>query len=95
MRAQRFIDPVTVDTDEGVRCRVVRDTLHAAEILLRRWPQAERGLEHRIAVSACLDAMNGRKAPATARRAFIAAAKHARIFVQNASRSGAHRASNV
>ena len=82
MLAQWFSDPVTVDTDKGARCRVVRDTLHAAEILLRRWPVASRGWEHRIAVSACVDAMSGRHDVGVARRAFVAAAKRARIFVQ-------------
>jgi hypothetical protein len=83
MLAQWFTDPVTVDTDKGARCRVVRDTLHAAEILLRRWPLASRGREHGAAVGACLDAMNGRQDVGIARRAFVAAAKKARIFVQS------------
>ena len=95
MRTKWFVDPVTVDTDEGARCRVVRDTLHAAEILLRRWPQSKRGREHRIAVIACLDAMSGRNAAATARQAFVAAAKHARIFVQGGPRSSVYLGSHV
>lgn len=82
MNAQQFVDPVTVDTDQGRRCRVVRDTLHAAEILLRRWPEVTRGREYQIAVRACLDVMRGRQAAATARRAFVLAAKKAGIFVQ-------------
>jgi hypothetical protein len=94
MHTQWFADPVTVDTD-GARRRVVRDTLHAAEILLRRWPRIKRGRKHQIAVSACLDAMNGRDSAATARQAFVAAAKQARIFVQGGTPGSIYPAPHV
>ena len=86
MRNEDFDIPVTVTTDGVDRQRVVSDTVHAAEILLRRWPDDSRGQKYRAALKACMDVMEGRKQVASARRAFVVAARQAHILVK----TGAH-----
>ena len=43
MRNETFDIPVTVETDLSGHEHVVTDTIQAAEILLRRWPDDGRG----------------------------------------------------
>ena len=87
MRNENFDIPVTVETDAAGRERVVTDTIQAAEILLRRWPDDGRGQKYKAALRACMDAMEQRRAVASARKAFVAAAKDAHIFVRAGSRA--------
>jgi hypothetical protein len=87
MRNENFDIPVTVETDAAGRERVVTDTIQAAEILLRRWPDDGRGQKYKAALRACMDAMEQRSAVASARKAFVAAAKDAHIFVRAGSRA--------
>jgi len=87
MRNENFDIPVTVETDAPGRERVVTDTIQAAEILLRRWPDDGRGQKYKAALRACMDAMEQRRAVASARKAFVAAAKDAHIFVRAGSRA--------
>ena len=68
MRNENFDIPVTVETDAAGRERVVTDTIQAAEILLRRWPDDGRGQKYKAALRACMDAMEQRRAVASARR---------------------------
>ena len=86
MRNEDFDITVTVTTDGAAGQHVVSDTVHAAEILLRRWPDDMRGQKYRAALKACMDVMEGRKQVASARRAFINAARQAHILV----RTGVH-----
>jgi hypothetical protein len=92
MRNENFDIPITVETVESpevdavARERVVTDTIQAAEILLRRWPDDGRGQKYRAALRACMDAMEQRRAVASARKAFVAAAKDAHIFVRTGGR---------
>jgi Protein of unknown function (DUF982) len=89
MRNENFDIPITVETpeiDAAARERVVTDTIQAAEILLRRWPDDGRGQKYRAALRACMDAMEQRRAVASARKAFVEAAKDAHIFVRAGAR---------
>jgi len=90
MRNENFDIPVTVETGDtdapAARERVVTDTIQAAEILLRRWPDDGRGQKYRAALRACMDAMEQRRAVASARKAFVEAAKDAHIFVRAGAR---------
>jgi Protein of unknown function (DUF982) len=87
MRNENFDIPVTVETDAADRERVVTDTIQAAEILLRRWPDDGRGQKYKAALRACMDAMEQRRAVASARKAFVEAAKDAHIFVRAGKRA--------
>jgi hypothetical protein len=90
MRNENFDIAITVETSEpdtAVRERVVTDTIQAAEILLRRWPDDGRGQEYKAALRACMDVMEQRRAVAGARKAFMAAAKAAHIFVRAGERA--------
>ena len=87
MRNENFDIPVTIETEAADRERVVTDTIQAAEILLRRWPDDGRGQKYKAALRACMDAMEQRRAVASARKAFVAAAKDAHIFVRAGSRA--------
>lgn len=80
MRNQRFDVPVTISEQAGC-LRIITDTIQAAEVLLRRWPVAERrDHAYLTAVQTCLDVMEGRKESRAAREAFVRAAKSADIF---------------
>ena len=81
MRNEHFDVPVTVESGRRGQ-RVVTDTVQAAELLIERWPKNERGAKYREALRACMDVMEQRKAVASARKAFIAAAKEAHVFVR-------------
>jgi hypothetical protein len=81
MRNEHFDIPVTVESGRRGR-RVVTDTVQAAGLLLDRWPESERGPKYRAALRACMDVMEQRRAVASARKAFVAAAKAAHVFVR-------------
>ena len=89
MRNETFDIPVTVETDLSGHEHVVTDTIQAAEILLGRWPDDGRGEKYKVALRACMDVMEQRRAVASARKAFVAAAKDAHIFVRAGSRARA------
>lgn len=82
MRNEYFDVPVTIQGDGPGSSRVVTDAVKAAETLLERWPDAERGPAYRAALKACMDVMEGRKQVASARCAFVKAAKSAHMFVR-------------
>jgi hypothetical protein len=79
MRNEHFDVAVTVETD---RQQTVTDTVQAAEVLLDGWPQDRRGPKYRAALRICMDVMEQRRTVAGARKAFIAAAKEAHLFVR-------------
>lgn len=79
MQDQPFDVSVTV---KAGRTRVVRSALQAAFLLVQKWPDQNRGPKYRSALMACMDAMEGRRAAASARRAFTGAAKEAELFVR-------------
>jgi hypothetical protein len=81
MRDQNFA-PLAVETEKIGQYRIVPTLTEAADMLLDRWPE-EKGAKHGRALSAILDAMGGRKPAVTARKAFVAAAKEAGLFVRD------------
>lgn len=85
MRIEHFDVPVTIESTDVGRRRVVTDTLQAAEMLLRRWPEDSQDATHHAALRACLDVMEGRRQVASARRAFVVAAKQAHMLVRTAN----------
>jgi hypothetical protein len=83
MRDEPFDISVTV---KAGRSRVVRSAVQAAFLLVQKWPDRSRGPKYRSALMACMDAMEGRKPAASARRAFTGAAKEADLFVREGKR---------
>jgi hypothetical protein len=74
----RFERAVVIQLDRNGSERVVFDVNDAATILLR---DLERQTEKRkLAMDACLQVLRGEAHPATARRAFVAAALEAKIL---------------
>ena len=80
MPNEHFDMAVAVDTDHAGHPQIIADTMHAAEILLRRWPSDRRGVDYRAAVEACLNTLEGRAGGRSARRAFARAARSAGIL---------------
>jgi hypothetical protein len=74
-------EPITVDTHQLGRMRVVTSAREVAEMLAHNW-HWERGHAYRLAVQACMDQMEGKADPATVRGRFAAAAKKAGIFAR-------------
>lgn len=81
MRDDPFDVPVTVETAQNGRFLTVTRTAQAADLLLHKWP-GKRGPRHRAALQALLDVAEQRKAVASARKAFSAAAREAHVFVR-------------
>jgi hypothetical protein len=80
MRDEQFDVPVTIESEgSGL---TVTGTVQAASLLVDGWPDEERGPKYRSALKAIMDAMEQRRAVGTARRAFTAAAREARVFVR-------------
>jgi hypothetical protein len=77
----KFHKPVIVQPGRIDRERVVVSVKDAATVLLRDWPRASHKREK--AMLACLDVIKGMKPPSHARRAFISAAKDARILLND------------
>lgn len=82
MENNRFETPVTVKAATPGPDSLVRTAREATEYLLKAWP-GKRGPKHREALQACHDALNGDKPAMVARRAFIAAAREASVFVSD------------
>lgn len=81
-RHRLFHRPVTVQTGRLDRERVVTSTRDAAAILLKDWPLADSAKRAR-AMEACLSVIRGEKPPSVARRAFVAAAREAKVLVRD------------
>ncbi|MCB1467008.1 MAG: DUF982 domain-containing protein [Rhizobiaceae bacterium] len=86
MEKNRFETPVTVKSavpGENVMLQTARE---ANDYLLNSWT-GKRGPKHREALQACSDVIAGSKPAMTARRAFIAAAREASVFVSDKAAS--------
>jgi uncharacterized protein DUF982 len=81
MRDEQFDIPIIIEGDRTGRLLTVTGTVQAASLLVDKWPPAKRGPKYRSALKAMMDAMEQRRAVGTARRAFTAVAKEARLFV--------------
>lgn len=81
-RHRLFHRPVVVQTGRLDRERVVASTRDAAAVLLKDWPLAESSKRTR-AMEACLSVIRGEKPPSVARRAFVAAAREAKVLVRD------------
>jgi hypothetical protein len=90
MRNELFDVTVTVGSERQGEARVVADTVQAAELLLENWPEDHRGPKYRAALRACMDVMEQRKTVASARKAFIAAAREARLLVRKGASDSKH-----
>jgi hypothetical protein len=90
MRNENFDVTVTVGNERQGNARVVTDTVQAAELLLEDWPADRRGPKYRAALRACMDVMEQRKGVASARKAFIAAAREARLLVRKGGGDSKH-----
>lgn len=80
MVSTRFQKAVVIQPGRIDRDRVVTSATDAARVLLEDWPQAD-GEKRSEAMQACLDAINGTRPAREARKAFVAAAKDARIYI--------------
>lgn len=76
---------ITIEPRLG-RFREAATVAQAALLLIREWPE-ERGEKHRLALQACLQVLQGEKPPSFARRAFVAAARQARILASDDANS--------
>lgn len=77
----RFEAPVTVKVDPAGTVQI-RTPREASDFLLHNW-HGKRSPKHRAALQACSDAISGGKPAMAARRAFVAAAREANIFVKD------------
>jgi hypothetical protein len=81
-RHRLFHRPVTVQTGRLDRERVVASTRDAAAVLLKDWPLAD-SVKRTRAMAACLSVIRGEKPPHVARRAFVTAAREAKVLVED------------
>jgi hypothetical protein len=81
-RHRAFHRPVTVQTGRIDRERLVLSTRDAAEVLLRDWPLPESRKRAR-AMELCLSVIRGERAPNIARRAFVDAAREAKVLLKD------------
>lgn len=81
MDTGRWEDPVTFETMRLGEYRVVASAAEAAHILTNPWPAAT-GRVWRRARETCVQVLEGKKAPAAARKAFLKAAEEAGVFVR-------------
>ncbi len=80
-RHRAFHKPVTVQTGRIDRERIVLTTRDAAEVLLRDWPIESR--KRARAMELCLSVIRGEKPPHVARRAFVEAAREAKVLLED------------
>ncbi len=78
----RFETPVTVKGDAAGTSLLLRSAKEASAFLLNNWP-GKKSPKHRAALQACSDAISGEKPAMAARRAFVAAAREAGIFIND------------
>ncbi|PRD44234.1 DUF982 domain-containing protein [Phyllobacterium phragmitis] len=83
MDDKRFPVPVVIRISE-TRSRVVASAWEAVECLKTYWPR-DHGRTYRHALQTCLDALDGLKPVAKARRAFVHAAEEAGFILRSAS----------
>jgi hypothetical protein len=74
-------EPVTFETSKLGQYRTIASASEAAHALTGSWP-IEDGKALRKACETCLAVLEGKEAPDAARKAFLRAAKEARVFVR-------------
>ena len=82
MKHVPFDTPVTVRGDAAGALLTLRNAGDASDFLLNKWP-GKRTDKHRAALQACADVQGTGKPPIAARRAFVAAAREAGVFVDS------------
>lgn len=82
MKNDQFEIPITVRSGTAGTNVALNSAREATDFLLNTWP-GKRTPKHRAALQACHDAMSGDKAVIAARRALIAAAREADVFVSD------------
>lgn len=82
MQNDRFEIPVTVRSGAADTNLALNSAREASDFLLSNWT-GKRTPKHRAALQACHDAIAGEKPVMNARRAFIAAAREADVFVSD------------
>lgn len=80
MEKYQFDTPITVKVDEVGGLLTLRTARDTSDFLLNRWP-GKRTEKHRAALQACSDVQNAGKPAMGARRAFVAAAREAGVYV--------------
>jgi len=86
MEKDQFDTPIAVKVDATGALLTLLTARDTSDFLLNRWP-GKRTEKHRAALQACLDVQRGNKPPIGARRAFIAAAREAGVFADQATRA--------
>lgn len=81
----KFFPVPVVITIGNARSRAVASAWEAVECLKTYWRNREQGRSYRQALQTCLDALDGLKPVAKARRAFHHAAQDAGLILQPAS----------
>ncbi|MBS3651253.1 DUF982 domain-containing protein [Pseudaminobacter sp. 19-2017] len=79
MKTKRFHRPVIIQLGRIDRDRVVTSVDDAGRILLSDWQHEDE--ERQRAMSACLAVIKGEQPASFARRAFVEAAKSARVLL--------------
>ncbi|RIK85489.1 MAG: DUF982 domain-containing protein [Hyphomicrobiales bacterium] len=87
MSRGKFHKPVIVQPGRIDRDRIVLSTRDAALVLLRDWPHDKAQERREEAMKACLAVIKGKKPPSYARKAFVIAAKDARILIHDGAES--------
>ncbi|AZN73002.1 DUF982 domain-containing protein [Georhizobium profundi] len=80
MQKDQFDTPIIVKVDAAGTLLTLKTARDTSEFLLNQWP-GKRTEKHRAAIQACSDVVNAGKPPMGARRAFVAAAREAGVFV--------------
>mgnify|MGYP001217446471 CR=1 FL=1 len=84
MQSDRFEVPIAVKDERAGSVIVLNSARDAYGFLLNSW-KGKRSDKHRTALQACSDAMNGVKPNTNARRALVAAAREANIYVADSA----------
>jgi hypothetical protein len=82
MKNDRFEMPITVRSGAAGTNLALNSAREASDFLLNDW-SGKRTPKHRAALQACHDAIAGEKPAMNARRALIAAAREADVFVSD------------
>ena len=82
MNVQYWNAPVDVTLEGQGHHRTITATCFACECLLTLWP-ACHGPAYRAALTTCVQALRGEKDQATARSAFIRAAREAHVLTRH------------
>lgn len=87
MDNNKFETPVTIKSDEAGTLLTLKNARDGIDFLMNRW-QGKRTEKHRAALQACSDVIDGNKPAIGARRALVAAAREAGVFVDEKTLAG-------